>query len=86
MNSDVSTGNTVTSLTCSTMTAAALSSTNASAISGSRSGSINMLTVKEAKIPELNRPQREHCMFFDHLAHILQGVNQCIHSGSCGSE
>ena len=33
-----------------------------------------MLTVKEAKIPELYLPQRERCIFFDHLAHILRGM------------
>ena len=66
----VNAGNTVTGLTGSTVIAAALSSTKSSAITGIISGSINMITVKEEKIPELNRPQRECCMFFNHLAHI----------------
>ena len=70
----VCTGNTVSGLTSSTVTGAALSSANASVITDTKTGSINMLTVKEAKIPELYLPQRERCIFFDHLAHILRGV------------
>ena len=60
----VSTGNTNTGLTGNTATSAGLSSTN----------SINMLTVKEAKMPALSCTQRERCMYFNHLAHISRGV------------
>ena len=59
-SSGVSIGSIITGLTGSTNTAAAVSGTNA--IAGTITGLMNMLTVKEAKKPELNCP-----------ADILQG-------------
>ena len=59
-SSGVSIGSIITGLTGSTNPAAAVSGTNA--IAGTITGLMNMLTVKEAKKPELNCP-----------AHILQG-------------
>ena len=71
--SGVSTRSTITTgLTGITASAAAVSGT--SAVAGTRTGLTNMLTVKEAKMPEVSCSKWEQSMFFNHLAHILRGV------------
>ena len=60
-SSGVSTGSIITGLTGSTTLAAAVSGTNG--IAGTITSSMNMLTFKEAKKPELDCHQQEQSVF-----------------------